>query len=164
MSPYRSTRRGRLEAEHPGRHCCLPALGPLGRDCGGRARTIWRADGSIIAAIIVTQIPVNRGQAAEICARTGVHPAHPVDRDVHVTSAALEQQDRHRHRVTLNPERCRSRIGAHRATRRRTSASPASTASRELERRRGSSLPSVGLPRLTGFEDRLGHRPMPLRG
>src|SRR3954463_4958888 len=27
-----------------------------------------------------------------------------------------------------------------------------------------SNLPSVGLPRLTGFEDRLGHRPRPLQG
>jgi hypothetical protein len=26
-----------------------------------------------------------------------------------------------------------------------------------------SNLPSVGLPRLTGFEDRLGHRALPLR-
>lgn len=26
-----------------------------------------------------------------------------------------------------------------------------------------SNLPSVGLPRLTGFEDRLGHRPQPLQ-
>src|SRR3954471_2229520 len=27
-----------------------------------------------------------------------------------------------------------------------------------------SNLPTVGLPRLTGFEGRLGHRPRPLRG
>ncbi len=40
--------------------------------------TAGAADGSIIAAIIVTQIPMNQPNAPEIRAGAGVHPAHPL--------------------------------------------------------------------------------------
>ena len=58
-----------------------------------RTETAGAADGSIMAAVIVTQMPRYQLERAEIGARAGVHPAHALERDDPCDHDRREQHD-----------------------------------------------------------------------